>query len=273
MSDLTNAEKRKLERALDMGGGYVLDFSNRTFEVFFLDSVGIEIYDDKYNHLSGSKANRMRAFWEKEPNHVVGKLLGDILDDWDGVAPTRFDSATSSYKKPGFPDDCVRIVERLRLDSPVPEIEALRPNADDRDFEALARSVKEYIKRNEPETGLDRLHTFMVKYVRNLCHQYGIAVDRDKPLHSAFGECVKKVKAAGLIETEMTERILKSNISVLDAFNRVRNEHSQAHDNPIVSYSEALLIFNNVVSLVRYLDALEEKRKPKSEEPDFDLPF
>jgi hypothetical protein len=48
MSDLSNKEKRKLERAFGMASGYVLDFSNRTFEEFILDSVGIEIYDDKY---------------------------------------------------------------------------------------------------------------------------------------------------------------------------------------------------------------------------------
>ncbi len=273
MSDLTNAEKRKLERALGMGGGHVLNFSNRTFEEFILDSVGIEIYDGKYDYASGSKANRMRALWDKEPNHVVGKVLGDILDEWEEWAESAYNSATGKYEKSRFPDDCVKIVERLKLDSPVPEIEALRPNADDRDFEALARSVKEYIKRNEPETGLDRLHTFMVKYVRNLCKQRGISTERDKPLHSIFGEYLKSIKEVGLIETEMAERILKSNISVLDAFNRVRNEHSQAHDNSVVGYSEALLIFNNVVSLVRYLDVLEEKSKEPEDEEDFDIPF
>ena len=273
VSNLTNAEKRKLERALGMGSGYVLNFSNRTFEAFILDSVGIEIYDDKYDYGSGSKANRMRALWEKEPNHVVGKVLGDILDEWEEWAPSTYNSATGNYETPSFPDDCVKIVERLNLDSPVTEIEALRPNADDRDFEALARSVKEYIKRNEPEMGLDRLHTFMVKYVRTLCKKYGITTDRDKPLHSAFGEYLKKLKEAGLIETEMANRILKSSISVLDAFNRVRNDHSQAHDNRVIGYAEALLIFNNIVSLVRYLDALEEENKELEDDPDFDIPF
>ena len=29
---------------------------------------------------SGSKANRLRAFWQKEENSVVGKLMGDMLE-------------------------------------------------------------------------------------------------------------------------------------------------------------------------------------------------
>lgn len=272
MSDLTNAEKRKLERALGMASGYVLNFSNRTFEEFILDSVRIEIYDDKYEYGSGSKANRMRALWDIEPNHVVGKVLGDILDEWEEWNPEQYNTSTGKYEVPRYPDDCEKIVARLKSHSPVPEIEALQPNADDRDFEALARSVKEYIKRDEPETGLDRLHTFAVKYVRNLCDKHGITTERSKPLHSAFGEYVKHLRANGIIETVMAERILKSNISVLDAFNKVRNEHSQAHDNPIVSYHEALLIFNNVVSMFRYLDTVENKTK-KSKESEFDIPF
>lgn len=35
MSSLTNSEKRRLEKHLNMGGGYVLDFENRTYEEFF----------------------------------------------------------------------------------------------------------------------------------------------------------------------------------------------------------------------------------------------
>ena len=55
MSDLAAIEKRKLERLLGMGSGYVLDFSNRTFQEFVLDSVVCDIYDKKYNYGSGLK--------------------------------------------------------------------------------------------------------------------------------------------------------------------------------------------------------------------------
>ena len=72
MSDLTSMEKLKLEKLLDMRSGYVLDFSNRTFQEFILDNSGLDIYDTKYEHASGSKANRLRAFWRKESNYVVG---------------------------------------------------------------------------------------------------------------------------------------------------------------------------------------------------------
>jgi hypothetical protein len=81
MADLSSIEKLKVEKLLDMGTGYVIDFSNRTFYEFILENMGIEIYDSKYDYASGSKANRLRAFWQKEPNHVVGQLP-KLLEYW-----------------------------------------------------------------------------------------------------------------------------------------------------------------------------------------------
>jgi hypothetical protein len=84
MSDLTYLEKRTLERFLGMASGYVLDFSNRSFGEFVLDCSGCDIFDSRYNYGSGSKANRLRAFWQKEPNAVVGKLISELIESGGG---------------------------------------------------------------------------------------------------------------------------------------------------------------------------------------------
>lgn len=157
MSDLTTIEKRKLERLFGMGSGYVLDFSNRTFEEFVLESTGRAIYDARYDYGSGSKANRLRAFWDAESNHVAGKLLTDLIDYGD---------SESLFKNPGAIEPCRRIVERLIQASPVSELDALAPVADEREFEPVAKAVRDAIEKNEPEAGLDRLHTFVIKFVR-----------------------------------------------------------------------------------------------------------
>jgi predicted nucleic-acid-binding Zn-ribbon protein len=62
MSSLTAVEKRRFEQFLGMASGYVLDFSNHSFQEFTRDSCGRDIYDELYNQGSGSKANRLRAF-------------------------------------------------------------------------------------------------------------------------------------------------------------------------------------------------------------------
>lgn len=83
MSSLGNVEKLKLEKLLEMGGGYVLDFTNASFASFVRGSVGIDIYDSKYAVEGDSKAKRLRAFWDIEADQRVGKLLVDLTDYWE----------------------------------------------------------------------------------------------------------------------------------------------------------------------------------------------
>src|SRR2546426_1310780 len=92
MSDLTFTEKIKLEKLLRMASGYVLDFSNRTFQGFVADSVSLNIFDSKYDYLSGSKANRLRALWNAEPNHIFGKLIFDLIEYGRQFPSNEFDS-------------------------------------------------------------------------------------------------------------------------------------------------------------------------------------
>ena len=75
--------------------------------------------------------------------------------------------------------------------------------------------------RVQVHCGLDRLHTFVIKYVRTLCTQHGVTATRDKPLHSLFGEYVKRLRDTGHVESEMAVRILKSSISMLEAIERI----------------------------------------------------
>lgn len=270
MSDLTSIEKRKIERLFGMGSGYVFDFSNRTFSEFIEESTGRDIYDARYDYGSGSKANRLRGFWAVESNPVVGKLIGDLI---------AYGQDIGAFKNDGtLPDECLRIVARLKEASPVAELDALTATVDERDFEVVAKQAREAIEKNQPEAGLDRLHTFVIKFVRTLCQERGINVTREKALHSLFGEYVKRLRDDGHLESEMTARILKSSISVLEAFNDVRNNQSLAHDNPILNYEESLLIFNHVASSVRFIRGLEQRikaAKPRAESASFadDIPF
>ncbi|GAA0065845.1 hypothetical protein P5F04_05125 [Clostridium perfringens] len=58
-------------------------------------------------------------------------------------------------------------------------------------FEVLADSVKKSIELGQPVLALDRLHTYMVKYVRKLCDKHYIKYEKDESLHSCCGKYVK----------------------------------------------------------------------------------
>lgn len=257
MAKLSYSEKRNLEEFLQMGDGYVLGFSNRTFREFVFDSTRLDVNDPSVAG-DGSKAWRLRHFWSRQPDHVVGKLLKDLIQYHEPEMSSQLSKR------------CLVIAERLLQSAPIADVEVISVLSERQEFERLAEGILDLIRKNDPQSGLDRLHTFAIKFARLMCEEHGITVDRDKPLHSIFGEYVKKLKNLNLIESRMTETILKSSISVLDAFNDVRNNQSLAHDNEVLNQNESLLIFNNVTSAIRFVWALEQLiQKAK----DDDVPF
>ena len=276
MPDLSSTDKLKLEKLLEMGSGYVLDFSNRTFQEFIIENSGIDIYDAKYEYNSGSKANRLRAFWDKEHSYIVGKLIVNLLEYWKAKKIINGIEITLAEKD--LFDECCKIAERLIKDKIVEDIDAIQPYADDQNFSVLAEKIRESIANNEPEVALDRSHTFVVKYIRRLCDKHDISYDKKKPLHSLFGEYVKYIKQNCLVESEMSKRILKSSIGILDSFNDVRNNKSFAHDNPILNYHESVLIFNNISSIIKFIESIEKENSEVDDEDEIktewdEIPF
>ena len=113
MPQLSSIEKKKIEKLLESenGKGYVLDFSNRTLKEFVIESVAMDIYDDKYAYLGDSKANRLRAFWNQESDHVIGKLIIDLLGY--RKAQKLMDNIEISQVEQTLYEDCSKISERL----------------------------------------------------------------------------------------------------------------------------------------------------------------
>ncbi|CAM3368155.1 hypothetical protein [Rhodothermus bifroesti] len=79
MSSLTDSEKRYFEAILGMKNGYVLNYTDATFAELFR-RYNIDIHSQKYQTYGTSKAKKMRAFWDQEPDSVVGPVLKEVLD-------------------------------------------------------------------------------------------------------------------------------------------------------------------------------------------------
>jgi len=78
MANLKFNEKQLFEKLFDRGG-YVLNFTDRTFREFFSD-FNINIEDNKYYINGASKMKRLRAFWDIESNKVVGEICNSLLE-------------------------------------------------------------------------------------------------------------------------------------------------------------------------------------------------
>lgn len=82
MSTLTEVDKRYLEKILGMEGGYLLDYNDMTFGQFF-NRYAVSIHSAKYQIYGTSKAKKMRAFWGRESDDLVGKVLSEMLDVYE----------------------------------------------------------------------------------------------------------------------------------------------------------------------------------------------
>ena len=236
-----------MEDLFDMGGGYVLDFVNRTFQEFVEWATKRDIDHPRYEAEGTSKANRLRCFWIVEDDRTVGRLVLALADHAVGHCGADPEKARKVRE----------IGERLRKGTTPSDLAAIEPLCDDATFVALADEVRARIEEGQPERGLDRLHTFTVRFFRHLHEEKGHRPNRDKPLHSLAGEYAKMLERGGKLQSPMTERIIRANIGLLQAYCAVRNNESLAHDNVLLNRAESVLILNQVCSLIRFLRELE----------------
>jgi hypothetical protein len=76
---LNQLDRDVIESVLQMGGGYVLDFSDRSFTEFFRD-FGVTIDEPRFHEDGASKARRLRVFLRTAPTELVGGVLHSLLE-------------------------------------------------------------------------------------------------------------------------------------------------------------------------------------------------
>lgn len=127
MSSLTDIEKRYLEKLLGMQSGFVLDYTDATFGGFF-KRYKIDIHGRKYQSYGTSKAKKMRAFWEQEPDSVVAPVLSEMLDSYEADCDLNGREVDA-----GVLEKCRSVVLRLSGKAPAEASETVE-NFLDREF-------------------------------------------------------------------------------------------------------------------------------------------
>jgi hypothetical protein len=261
MSDLDFFERMRLEELFGMGSGYVLRFSDKSFKDFF-SGYEVDIDAERYKASGKSKANRLRAFWELEGNNVAGRVINGLIE-----SATAFQAiGCGEPLDPSLIGECREIARRLIDIQPMVEFDPLAAMAGGPNFEAVTRQIRSAIENNQPEGGLDRLHTCFRMLLREWCEPHGVAFAGGKPLRGVFGEYVKALRKGKHLEPGMAELILRSNIPVLEKFNDLPNNQSLARGGKIMNKEESLLIFNHVMAIIRFINALEAKIRKAEEQ-------
>jgi restriction endonuclease len=80
MTNIRAAEMLVLDDLFEMGGGYVLNFSDSTFSQFFANELQIGIDDPIYAQRGGSKGKRLRCFLQTCDRAVAARALQALSD-------------------------------------------------------------------------------------------------------------------------------------------------------------------------------------------------
>jgi hypothetical protein len=173
MSALSMGDRHNLEKRFRMSGGYVLNFSDRSFGEIVFEVVSINIHDEKYADGGTSKANKLRAFWKVESNHTVGKLILGLID---------YDTSQSVEQDPDaidLTDRCRQIAARLFAGGP--SLSPLKEHAK----LANANHLAEQIRRLEASVDADpSLAIGTAKELIETCCKT-ILAERGKPVSGA----------------------------------------------------------------------------------------
>lgn len=112
MASLKQTDILILEKLFEMGGGYVLNFSNNSFQQFINKICKLDIYDSKYAVYGDSKAKRLRMFWQVESDKTVGILINEMLAYWK--ANRKINALEINKNEALIFNDGLRIANRLR---------------------------------------------------------------------------------------------------------------------------------------------------------------
>ena len=161
-----------------------------------------------------------------------------------------------------LPNDSGLLIRQITIIPKLDDADIILPEIKGDTWDVLYTDITQALSRNEPALVLDRLHTFSVKFIRELCVEKGINTLDDKghqqPLHSLVGMLAKHYQKNGIFESEFSEQAMKMSISLFDKYNGIRNDQSFAHDNEILNNAEAMFVVKIMTATISFIYELEE---------------
>ncbi len=152
MSSLQHIERIKLEKLFEMNGGYVCDFSDRTFRDFVLENTGVDVYATGYEEGGTSKANRLRTFWRKESNTLSAKLILALLDYWR--TQRLLSNSEIASNEMVLYEDGKKIADRISGEHPQEQITKINPLAKTSKLRKFLDLINEQLDLNDEADNL-----------------------------------------------------------------------------------------------------------------------
>ena len=239
-----------VNRYIGVDGGYLgMPDSNR-----FTYKSHTEFYPEYCNlnkqpdDLSGTTRARFIQIFEGSNSIEQSKIIKGVIDRFPlGEGPRTRNEALRR--------DLLEEASRLEKKGIVDD-----PNLNQQHILDLINDADVLIKNRNASSAVDRFHTALHGYLRDLCDQASIVYSNSDDLVKLIKKLQKDhPKLQVTIKSSEIQNILKNFVSMADSLNPVRNQGSRAHPNKtILEETEAVLVINAIKVIINYI---EEKIK------------
>ena len=240
---LRQSEINKLvSKYIGVVGGYLGDFSYRSHHEFYAE---LDLDIDPYKYDGTTRERFIKILNESAPN-VQARILEGVL--------TRFPVRSSEIRTEETAAEIRSWIMRLRT-GPQVEQPALRITSDV--VERALLDAMELLRATGATSGVDRLHTALHGYLREVCGVAGLQISEGASLTDMFKQVREGHPAFQDLgpRSEDILRVLRALATILDSLNPLRNKASVAHANPkLLPEPEAMLVINAARSILHYVD-------------------
>lgn len=253
---LPNNQRQVFDQIFHSGGGYVLDFSDRTMAEWFEENFGINIFQERFQIEGSSKGKTLRGFVSVAEPRLVAQVLRALwayrntLDGYTDDDPN---------KETRLHDWLKQFTAELESSSTLRFDESFTDFSSDTTLAKLRASIAADLIAEKPDVALDRVHTYCVKRFRHLLSRHGQTTDARAPLDALFGAYGRILRDSGDV-SEFALPTLRMQHKLFDGLNQARNKRSLAHDNELLDLSEAQYVIECVVASLAFIERLEAKR-------------
>lgn len=152
----------------------------------------------------------------------------------------------------------VRFIVAMVSTEPIELVEQPTPDLTSEVVERALKDSQQLLYSSGASSAVDRVHTALHGYLRNICVKQEIPIEEQEALTSIFKKVRLKHPAfdVDLIGVDESKKLLGALATIVDTLNTLRNKASNAHPNDeILEHAEALLFINCVRTIFNYLNA------------------
>lgn len=234
MASIKRSEMRFIDEVFDMGSGYVLDFSNRTFAEFFEDEFGINIYNDKYQTRGTSKANHLRSLLDVEDGYLAGRVLRKL---WDHRTQTLVAQEPARALPEPVQGKLFELICRIEAGFAPPMLGSLSEAADTFDFDTVTRDLDRALTgaKEDPEDAITAACSTVESMCRSILIELGEPLPEKKDIKGLFS-AVRRPLGLSTDRTDIdpliaddVRKVLSGLTTVIEGIGALRTHGGDAH--------------------------------------------